>query len=114
MIRHGADSFGLGPSFSRSMRMRSASWTSRRLAAIAVLPCMPLAYYTHDPSQIVRCPPYQTKQPLTDARIRAPENVFKWWAGETHLLNMCPPLHLTTYQCLLCPPRTSATSQIPS
>ena len=49
---------------------------------------MPLAYYTHDPSQIVRCPPYQTKQPLTGARIRAPENVFKWWAGETHLPNM--------------------------
>src|SRR5271154_1964888 len=59
------------------------------LAAIAVLPCMPLAYYTHDPSRIVRCPPYQTKQPLTGARIRAPENVFKWWAGETHLPNMC-------------------------
>ena len=32
MIRHGADSFGLGPSFSRSMRTRSASWTSRRLS----------------------------------------------------------------------------------
>ena len=63
--------------------------TAYCLAAIAVLPCMPLAYYTHDPSQIVRCPPYQTKQPLTGARIRAPENVFKWWAGETHLPNMC-------------------------
>src|SRR5271154_1348447 len=50
---------------------------------------MPLAYYTHDPSQIVRCQPYQTKQPLTGARIRAPENVFKWWAGEIHLPNMC-------------------------
>src|SRR5271163_3268528 len=63
--------------------------TAQCLAAIAVLPCMPLAYYTHDPSQIVRCPLYQTKQPLTGARIRAPENVFKWWAGETHLPNMC-------------------------
>jgi len=29
------------------------------------------------------------KEYADGARIRAPENVFKWWAGETHLPNMC-------------------------